>query len=453
METPKFSVVVWTRDTNEVYFRDFIESMVSQTYDAWELYVMDEGNSNRIATIVAEFFPADDRIHYRQLKTNKGKAYAYNMGFHFVLVNAAKKGIESQEKGYIVIADQHDRLSSNTLSAMAESASDMPDVIYTDHDELVGADRMAPCFKPSLNKELFMHRNYIGEFFAISHGAARRIGEFQEKLSYASVYDYLLRAVELELKFVRIPLLLYHRRVLPVSDKKAYRKWMEKQRTEHMLVVQASMKRRGIAAAVEKGPDDSYWNVTYDGTDALSHEKEYMILRSKDVKPLTRNNIERMYGYLRQKDVAVVGARFIKRGFSIENCGYIYDENGMSYPAFYDRKIYRPTYEQIASIPRDVSMVDADYCMIDAKVYRKLGGFDPSFSGRDVMLDFCLRVQQAGLRVIVDPAIIARSNPRQIESSESSNERLLEKWGEVLKKGDPLYNPNMMMGLENYQLF
>ncbi len=452
MEKLKFSVVIWTKDTNEVFFRDFMESMVSQTYDAWEMYVIDEGNDNRISTIVAEFFPEDDRVHYRKLKTNKGKAYAYNIGFHFVLVDAARRGVGDGENDYIILADQHDRLSPSALSVMAENAQSSPDIIYTDHDELVGVDRMYPHFKPALNKELLMHCNYIGEFIAVSYGAARRIGEFQEKLTHAVVYDYLLRAVELKLKFVRVPALIYHRRVLSVSDKKAYRKWMEKQVAEHMLVVQASLRRRELEAVVETGTDDTCWSVTYDGTDAYAHQKEYMILRSKDVRLLTRHNIERMYGYLRQKDVAVVGARFVKSGFTIDNCGYIYDENGMSYPAFYDQKIYRPTYEQLASIPRDVSVVDADYCMIDAKAYRKLGGFDPHLAGRDVMLDFCLRVQQAGLRVVVDPAIIVRSKVRQIESSERSNETLVEKWGETLKLGDPYYNPNMAMGLENYRL-
>ena len=43
MEMPGISVVIWLHDTREAYFRDLLESLVSQTYDRWELYVLDHG--------------------------------------------------------------------------------------------------------------------------------------------------------------------------------------------------------------------------------------------------------------------------------------------------------------------------------------------------------------------------------------------------------------------------
>lgn len=54
----------------------------------------------------------------------------------------------------------------------------------------------------------------------------------------------------------------------------------------------------------------------------------------------------------------------------MENCGFLFDAQGDIYPAFYDTKIYQTTYDNLAGIPREVSMVDFRYCMIDAKVYR-----------------------------------------------------------------------------------
>lgn len=447
MENPKFSLVVWTRDTNEVFFRDFMESVVAQIYDNWELYVIDEGQGDYIRRITAEFFPEDDRVHYRQLKTSKGKAYAYTIGFHFVLTDAARRG---ENEGYLVVADQHDRLNPNTFLAMAEKAENTPDLIYTDHDELVGTERMNPHFKPEYNKELLLHQNYIGEFVAISYSAARQVGEFQEKLKDAVVYDYLLRLGDKKRKAVRVPSLLYHRRVIVPENYKKEKKRREELLAEQMIVASATLRRRGIDAEVEKGADDSYWKVVYFGKDVLNHESEYLILRNPKVRPLTRNNLEKMYGILRQKDVAVVGARFMKQGFAIDNCGYIFDTEGIAYPAFYGQKIYRATYEQLASIPRDISMVDSGYCMIDAKVYRKLGGFDPKLSGRDVMLDFCLRAKEHGFRTVVEPSVIARNTAKENESSQASNQRLMEQWGEVIAQGDPFYNPNLPVGVENY---
>ena len=451
METSKFAIVVWTGDTQEIFFRDFMESLVAQTYDNWELYVMDEGQGEAVGTIASEFFPEDHRIHYRKLKTNKGKAYAFNIGFHFVFVNDARQGGEGESR-YLLVVDQHDRLSPNALALMADHAEKGPDIIYTDHDELVGVDRMHPHFKPQLNKELLLRRNYIGDSFAVSVPAARSLGDFQEKLTGAVVYDYLLRAVGRGMTFERVPSLVYHHRILTVENRKEYKKWQERNRREHMLVAEAYLRRSGLTAKVEAGTEMDSWRVNLDGSDAYAHPRDYILLRSEGVRPLTRHNVEKMYGLLRQKDVAVVGARFIKSGFVVDNCGYIYDSEGGIYPAFYNQKLFQDGYEQMGRLTRDVSMVDTAYCMIDAKVYRKLGGFDPKLSGRDVMLDFCMRVRKAGLRVVVEPAVVARSSVRNMESSQQSRELMQERWGDVFEKGDPMYNPNMNTGLANFQL-
>ena len=136
----------------------------------------------------------------------------------------------------------------------------------------------------------------------------------------------------------------------------------------------------------------------------------------------------------------------------MENCGFLFDAQGDIYPAFYDTKIYQTTYDNLAGIPREVSMVDFPYCKIDSKVYRKLGGLDPKHSGRDQILDFCLRAKKAGYRTIVDPRIIVKSPGKQDESSRVSHEAMLEKWADLLAEGDPYYNPNLTMGLLNYRL-
>jgi hypothetical protein len=68
------------------------------------------------------------------------------------------------------------------------------------------------------------------------------------------------------------------------------------------------------------------------------------------------------------------------------------------------------------------------------------------------MLDFCMRVRQAGYRVVIDPSILVRRKDKEVESTESSRQHLLDKWGEELLAGDPLYNANLPCDLENYRL-
>ena len=97
-------------------------------------------------------------------------------------------------------------------------------------------------------------------------------------------------------------------------------------------------------------------------------------------------------------------------------------------------------------------MVDFDYCMLDAKIYRKLGGFDGNLTGRDLMLDYCMRAIERGYRVVVDPAIIIRGGKRDFDSTRESSAYFLEKWQDRLIPEDPFYNRNLPMGLENFRL-
>lgn len=116
-----------------------------------------------------------------------------------------------------------------------------------DHDMLVGQDRMEPHFKPELNMELLRHCNYIGQHFLVSCSAAYALGEFRQQLSYACVYEYLLRLVEMGGASLRIPMLLYHERMreklLAEIEEKV---WQKRFAAEHILAVEASLRRQGI---------------------------------------------------------------------------------------------------------------------------------------------------------------------------------------------------------------
>ncbi len=443
-EIPYFSVVIWTKDTNIDYFRDCMESLVQQTHDKWELYVLDENRGGEIAAICKEFFPEDIRMHYRRLKNPKGGAYAYNIGFHFA------------EGEYVVLVGQHDRISQNALHDISleiiRSDGELQ-VLFTDHDEIVGQDRMYPHFKCGYNKELLLRTPYIGEFLTISCDMYKKVGQFNEKLNYAYLYEYLLRCDTKNVKFGHVQSLLYHHRVneskLVTPEEK---KLKTKKYKEHISVVKKYYKQQGLEVLVEPDNRESFWNVTIDGSDYRKHRKDYILIREDGIRTLTRKNVERMYGMLKQDDVAVVGCRFFSRAFTVDNCGYIFDKDGLIFPAFNGHRVFRDSYEGLDIQPRDVAMVDPGYMMIDARVYRGLHGLNPDMLPRDAMLDFCIRARAHGYRTVIEPRVIARYKEKNIESTESSHALLMERNGEIISKGDPLYNSNLPVGLKNFVL-
>ena len=444
MENVKFTLLLWAKETNGVFFRDCMDSVLAQTYQGWELIILDENSDMMVSTIVTEFFPRDERIQYRRLQKGWGLSYALNLG--------ASHGTGD----YIVFMGQHDRINEHALMSMAEEISKHhPDLVYYDHDELVGANRTNPHFKSDLNIELLRQVDYIGDFLCIRRSLYLESGGIRSTLDAAGIYDLLLRAVEKKWNIRHIPRLLYHLRIsgddlvmtkeMTEAAQKAYR--------EYITVAEAHLARMGLPAKVHKDRHMRFWRVSMDGSDYRNHRKEYILVKDKKIRVLNRKAMDILYGYLRQEDVGVVGVRFVKNGFLIDNCGYIYDRQGIAYPACYNQSVFSEGYDYRMMLPRDVSMVDADYCLIDERVYRGVGGFDPKLTGRDIMLDFCLKVRRANRRVVYVPMVTARKSEPRTLSDQASNEYLMAKWKDVLPAGDPYYNRNLPMGLENYFLY
>ena len=73
----KVSIIMPTFNTAR-FISESIESVLKQTFQQWELLVIDDFSTDNSKDIIAKFLN-DNRIHYI-LNTNKGAAYARNLG-------------------------------------------------------------------------------------------------------------------------------------------------------------------------------------------------------------------------------------------------------------------------------------------------------------------------------------------------------------------------------------
>ena len=440
---PLISIIIWTNSTHSVFFRECLLSILAQDYSDFEVVVLDENNGREASKVVEELMLDDPRLNFHKLKERKGPAYALNVGLH------RKRG------SYVFFMGQHDRLSKDALSRFAKEIKAHPEVevIYSDRDELVGVQRMNPRLLPGFNVELLRHMNYIGDAVLFSLDGMKKVGLLNERLQSAAIYDLLLRAAEKKLVVRHISRLLYHVRVFgDILSPGRAKEVSQRIYREHMTVAITHLQRIGLKCRVTPDASGEYWRVHYDGSDAVSHRSEYRVVSQPGVAVRNAKIVERMYGILRQKDVGIVGARFEKWGFTIDNCGYIFDSKGLSYPACRNMSIFQKGYMNRAILPQDVSMVDPALFMIDMKVLDKVGGLDRRLSGRAQMLDLCLKVMRVGRRVVFDPAIVARKKRHREEAvGDLENAILCEKWKNVLAEGDVFYNSNLPMGMKNYR--
>jgi GT2 family glycosyltransferase len=89
--------------------------------------------------------------------------------------------------------------------------------------------------------------------------------------------------------------------------------------------------------------------------------------------------------------------------------------------------------------------------MVRKTVFEEVGGFDEQLSATYNDIDFCLRVREAGYRIVWTPwaqLYHDDSSSRARESNPWEIAYLKRRWGRILTN-DPYYNPNLTLRHED----
>lgn len=73
MNQPEVSIVTPAYNA-EKYIGPCIESVLNQTYNNWDMWIVDDASTDATANVVAPYVQEDPRIHYIRLKQNSGDA-------------------------------------------------------------------------------------------------------------------------------------------------------------------------------------------------------------------------------------------------------------------------------------------------------------------------------------------------------------------------------------------
>jgi GT2 family glycosyltransferase len=163
--------------------------------------------------------------------------------------------------------------------------------------------------------------------------------------------------------------------------------------------------------------------------------------------------MEEMLGLLLQKDVAVAGAKLLYSEGSIQHAGDLVGVGGVANHAHAFLHRDNPGYQGRAKLAQDLSAVTGACLMVWKSVYETLGGLnenDLPVAFNDV--DFCLRVREAGKRVVWTPwaelyhhesqSRCTDDTPEQISRMMQEINYMLRRWGYRFGH-DPAYNPNL----------
>ena len=126
-------------------------------------------------------------------------------------------------------------------------------------------------------------------------------------------------------------------------------------------------------------------------------------LLNNDVEVINDDWLSEMVSRAMQSDVAMVGARLWYPNGTIQHGGVILGAGGIAGHAHVGLRRDEPGYFARAHLAQDVSAVTTACALVKRELYLQVGGFDENLAVTFNDVDFCLRLREAGYRIVWTP--------------------------------------------------
>lgn len=204
---PSVSVVVTTynREPGGFHFkkqflRKALASVYDQTFQDWELIIVDDHSSDNTEKYCRKLLRSDKRINYIRLDTNSGAhSHPKNVGSL-----AARSGL-------IAYLDDDNWWEKDHLQALKKALDETPNASFAYCDRIIHAQGRKPGFPKSLDwhPSLLSEINYIDTSdIMIRASALREVGGWDETLKKFADWNLLVRLSKMGLWAVHVPLRL-----------------------------------------------------------------------------------------------------------------------------------------------------------------------------------------------------------------------------------------------------
>lgn len=198
---PLVSIITPVFNTPVRWLRECVESVLTQTYEKWELILIDDHSTEpEMLRCLTELAASDSRILLAKDEKRRGISAASNRGL------ALAKG------DWVAFVDHDDLLEPDALFQNVKWLQDHPeaDLIYSDEDKLTEQGFDFPIFKPDWSPDYFLSCNYVCHLTLVRRELVQRVGGFRSEFNGAQDYDLFLRVTEQTNRIDHIPRVLYH---------------------------------------------------------------------------------------------------------------------------------------------------------------------------------------------------------------------------------------------------
>lgn len=189
---------------------------------------------------------------------------------------------------------------------------------------------------------------------------------------------------------------------------------------------------------------------------------EYLLLLNNDTEIINPDCLEELLGYCMREDVGAVGARLYYEDDTIQHAGVVVGFGGIAGHCFVMQKRGYTGYCHRIICAQDYSAVTAACMMVKRKAFNEVGGLSEELQVAFNDIDFCMKLRQAGYLIVYNPYAELyhyesksrglEDTPEKVARFNKEIETFAKKWPDILRDGDPYYNPNLTLESQDFSL-
>jgi len=463
---PKFSILMPTYNSSPVWLEQAISSVLNQLYPHWELWIVDDGSSNRSHfQTIERLVRKDNRIKAKFLERNLGVSGASN------------QALELATGEFVGFLDHDDELTLDALLEGAEAINRMPADLYYS-DEAYADERgniFSLVFRPDFSPDFLLSHQYIVHFCLFRTKIAKEV-RFRELFVTSQDYDFILRFIARTQNVHHISKVIYKWRNIPITSRTSHRyrdrvtelgvkalndyanlagikgraeptgffnyyRFRREIDTRGSVSIIIPVRNRyeilrNCITSIEKKTDyGSYEIVIVDnGSDdpqtvdylrilpykLIRHDApynfselnnigarqaagEHLLFLNSDTKIVSSDWLPSMLEHSQRREVGAVGARLLFPDGRIQHAGIILGLFGACEHLHKFSDSKQIGYLGSLISVRNYSAVTGACMMVRRSVFDEVGGFDERFKVNYNDVDLCLRVRERGYLIVYTP--------------------------------------------------
>ena len=186
---------------------------------------------------------------------------------------------------------------------------------------------------------------------------------------------------------------------------------------------------------------------------------ELILLLNNDIEIIETDWLREMVVQILRPGIGVVGAKLLYPDRSLQHAGVVLGLGGVASHGHLGVAEHDSGYFGRLALLQDVSAVTGACLLVKRQLYEDLGGLDEQLKVAYNDIDFCLRIRQAGYRVVVTPwarLVHHESASRGAELPQSPRFQeevalMQQRWGPALL-ADPAYSPHLTLTRPDFSL-